>query len=324
MTQGGRFTVLLATALALLAATSTPTVAAPAFRAADTVKLEKYVDSSRRTPAAGRFAGSDNRTLEVEYHVPDGHGPFPVVLWSHGKGTPLGSYDVLAEQFTSRGYLFVAPSYPLLGAFSPAGPDGAEFDKVNQPADASFVLSRMIVQSEDPGHWLHGLVDTGRIGAAGESAGGFTTLGLLNSCCSDRRIRAAFVVAPAMQSGPRGTLPGQWFTSRNPPIMFMQSSGDGEVSIANTQDFYAKMQPPKYFMQTKGGNHYDVVRSSGDLRRAIEGSMVAFFDAYLKGDTSGFARLRTFGNLPGASSLRTMVRCEDRDFTWVRSPRVAC
>ena len=77
----------------LLAAFTFPTafavaVDAPATTHQVTVITRTFVDRSRQTPAVpvARVAAAPTRTLVTTIWVPDGRGPFPLVVFAHGYG----------------------------------------------------------------------------------------------------------------------------------------------------------------------------------------------------------------------------------------------
>ena len=78
----------------------------------------------------------------------------------------------------------VAPQFPLTS--TRPEPYDQVTDYVNQPADISFVLDRVLASP------LAAKIDPNRIGAAGLSLGGGTIYGLVyNPCCIDKRIKSA-------------------------------------------------------------------------------------------------------------------------------------
>src|ERR1700754_2366220 len=105
------------------------------------------------------------RPLHLDVHLPDGEGPFPVVLWIHGggwqEGSRVGMPDTVApfgfhERFLAHGYAVADVDYRLAG-------------------EAPYPAQLLDVQSAI--RWLgHHAVElrlnTGRFATLGESAGG--------------------------------------------------------------------------------------------------------------------------------------------------------
>jgi hypothetical protein len=116
-----------------------------------------------------------------------------VVVFSHGlRGTPE-DYRALLSLWAADGFVVIAPAYPLTNR------DAQEIvpaDLVNQPADASFVLTQVL---NDP---FFRFADPAHIAAAGHSEGALTTYGLFTSCCRDPRLSAGIVMAGDMVGHP--------------------------------------------------------------------------------------------------------------------------
>jgi predicted dienelactone hydrolase len=131
-------------------------------------------------------------------------GPFPLVASSHGFGELNTGEAYLAIALARRGFVVAAPTFPLTNISTPGG--AVLFDAANQPADVRFVIDQVLALS-DGGSWLAGGIDKKRIGAQGLSLGGLTTLLVsYNPQLRDRRIRAAYAMAPASCELTRKTL----------------------------------------------------------------------------------------------------------------------
>jgi len=191
------------------AGATTEAFLAPGPRAVG-VRTLTLVDPSRPTPAHAGIAALPSRTLVTRIWYPAGGapgqppvadaplaagGPFPLVINSHGFSEINVGCAYIAEALARRGFVVAAPNFPLTNGGAPGGPWLP--DVVNQPADVRFVLDQLIAGSGMPGSWLAGGVDGTRIGAQGLSLGGLTTLlATYNPVLRDRRIRAAFTMAP--------------------------------------------------------------------------------------------------------------------------------
>ncbi|MER6364875.1 esterase [Kitasatospora sp. NPDC001527] len=154
-----------------------------------------------------------------------GAGPRPVVLWSAGLGDPRTWGTGLVEDLASRGYVVVTVDHPY-EASEVAFPDGRLATSVfpalaAQPgldigallrkalavrvADIRFVLDELAALRTDgrlPAA-LAGSLDLGRIGMAGQSAGGFTAAQAMHD---DPRIKAGVNLDGQLHfPGPDGT-----------------------------------------------------------------------------------------------------------------------
>jgi hypothetical protein len=284
---------------------SSVTVATSVPPVAPTTRTETFVDTSRRTPANGNYPGAASRSITVRFLIPPTSGRLPLILWSHGFGVPLGEDDGTLAPIVSAGYLVAMIDAPFASHNSP-GP--AMVDGQDEPGDISFVLSRILDASADPTSWLRDRVDSARVGAAGQSRGGYTTLGLINSCCRDTRIKALAVHAPALDG--RKDLPGDWFLQANPPLLVLAGTNDDLYQPAH--DFYGKATEPKYFVTSINGPHTEIERGTNAQKTALGSSMAAFFDLHLSGDPTAMSRLDQFGNTSGVTSCTDCKASADR------------
>lgn len=115
-------------------------------------------------------------TLEATIYKPDGNGPFPLVVFNHGKieGDPRAQSRSrplsFAREFVRRGYVVVAPNRE---GFADSGgayrQEGCDVEK-NGVAQADDVKATIAYMSS------RGYVDPSRIVVAGTSHGGLTTI----------------------------------------------------------------------------------------------------------------------------------------------------
>jgi dienelactone hydrolase len=256
-----------------------------------------YVDELRPTRANGDFAGAPDRTIRVRFFVPDtdAGAPYPLILFSHGvTGTPE-AYQSLLSDLARAGYVVAAPAYPLSNGDTPGG--ATVSDLGNQPADASFVIDRVLADTQTGGR-LQGLVDPERIGAAGHSLGGFTTMELtFNDACRDPRVKAA-----VMLSGGVGGCAGAHVTGSGTPFLVTHGDQDDTVPYKFGQEAFDEATSPKFMLTLIGGEH-----SSEELggttpgQRALTESVIAFFDHTLRG--APLEALHTAATHPGLTTF---------------------
>ena len=139
----------------------------------------------------------------------------------------------------------------------------------------------MLEASEASDTDLSGLVDPGRVGVAGHSLGGITTLGVsANTCCRDDRIGAVVVMA-----GDPLTFPGGTFElDQMPPLLLVHGTEDDLVTYDASVDVFNDASAPKGLLTIDGGDHGAPLDPSGDGFEAIVATTTDFFDGYLKGD----------------------------------------
>ena len=122
---------------------------------------------------------------------------------------------------------------------------------INQTADASQVISRMLALNDARGPW-HGRIDTTRIAAAGHSAGGITTIGMFSGNRDDR------LVAGIVLSGRLG-LPVP-FSGRPAPLLFVHGKRDRTVKFAEGLAAFHAVPWPKAMMAVTGGGHVAITK----------------------------------------------------------------
>jgi fermentation-respiration switch protein FrsA (DUF1100 family) len=268
------------------------------------------VDVSRPTPANGDAPAQSTRTLKTRVYYPAAgavsdsetvdapalasDGPFPLIVFAHGLGAVAEVYRDLLHSWAQSGYVVAAPNFPLSNARAPGGPVAADY--VNQPGDVSFVIDRML--DRNTAGDLADLIAADRIGTAGQSLGGFTTLGVaFNSCCLDTRIRAA---APMSAAAP--DFPGVYFTGIHTPLLAIHGDVDDTVPYAKGLEYYALANRPKAFVTIVGGDHIIpfVAGPNRPETAPVRESTLAFFDLYLKERSDARARLDAVGELPHA------------------------
>jgi poly(3-hydroxybutyrate) depolymerase len=232
------------------------------------VRTETFVDTSR----------GDARTLETAVYVPRREAAGrPLVVFVHGSGGNPDFYRVLLEAWAAAGYVVAAPRLPS--------------DRVNQPGDVSFVISELLRVYGD-------VVDAERIGVAGHSAGGVTTLGVaLNTCCFDRRVRAAAVMAADAPPFPEGT----YFTGMSTPLLVVHGLADPTVPYAEGRRIFDGASAPKVMLtvpasDTPSADHARPFvgtenRPLADTR-VVMATTIGFFDRYLGDDQAALDRVR--------------------------------
>lgn len=268
-----------------------------------------FVDESRATPANGDAPAESTRTLLTRVYYPaEGsladsetrdapmlvrEGPFPLIVFSHGLGAVAEVYRDLLHSWAESGYVVAAPNFPLSNARAAGGPVAADY--VNQPGDVSFVIDRLLDLGVRGGDFT-GMIAGDRIGTAGQSLGGFTTLGVaFNSCCFDPRIRAA---VPMSAAAPE--FPGVYFVGIHTPMLAVHGDADDTVPFAKGLEYYAGANRPKAFVTILGGDH--IIPFVAGRNRAetapVRESTLAFFDLFLKQRSDARARLDAVGELP--------------------------
>jgi predicted dienelactone hydrolase len=191
------------------------------------------------------------------------HGPYPLVVFSHGNGGVRFQNHTLACHLASHGYIFVAPDHTENAAFA-ALPDhlviydpiGMPKSFIDRPLDLEFILDRLLEKNAaGSGDLLEGAIDEQRISAVGHSFGGLPVMLLAQF---DPRIRAGV------------TLAGPWISlalfQLEIPMMYMVGREDRTVGVPYNdwiRDVYDHSPTPKLFIEFPEGGHYTFTDACG-------------------------------------------------------------
>jgi dienelactone hydrolase len=273
---------LLTIAACTSAALTTELVASAAWCPAPDAPATAPVVGGDETPGITRiqftFVRPRCRVLRTAVHLATGAAtPLPLILVVHGRDGDPSALRPLLDTWAAAGYVVAAPSFLVTDKESDDTPTGASV--VRQAADARFVIDQLLDLGDDPRSPLHGLIDPGRIAAAGMSLGGMTVYGLIsNTCCRDPRIHAAILMAAV-----RRDFPGGAYVRQDMPVMLVQ--GDRDPGYHNSLSAYPKLAPPKWFITLRGAQHsppFEIPR--GPEAVLVDGATTAFWNRYLRGE----------------------------------------
>ena len=115
---------------------------------------------------------SGQRSLRARIAYPDGEGPFPLVVYSHGFNCYRDSYSGLTDHWASHGYAVVLPEHPdcptSQARLSPEDVRNLLYIRIS---DVARVLDALFAPGQEiPG--LTGRIDYERKAIAGHSFGG--------------------------------------------------------------------------------------------------------------------------------------------------------
>ncbi|MEV0713955.1 chlorophyllase [Asanoa sp. NPDC050611] len=224
------------------------------------------------------------RTLETTVYYPQGAGRFPVVLFSHGLGGRPADYAPLLEKWAAAGFVVAAPAYPHTNG------DASDYDVldvVNQPADASYVIGRVLALDGKRGDRFFGQLATDRVAAAGHSAGGITTVGLF-TLARDVRLDAGIVLSGSALGA------GTGYRGAAAPMLFVHGERDETVSYASGKAAYDAVPWPKAFLSFPKGDHgTTLLRDGGASFQVLAGTTTEFLRFTLYGDPKARSRIPT-------------------------------
>lgn len=248
-----------------------------------------------------------NKDIPLKIYYPDGPGPFPVIIFSHGLYGSKDGYFALGEYWASYGYVSIHPSHA--DSIKDAGyrrglrksiddPDIWE----NRPKDISFVIDSLDeIQRLAP--QLQGKLDRSRLGVGGHSYGAYTTQAIGGALVQfpdrktptsfrDKRVKAIVMMSPQGE-GQMGLTPNSWSDITEPMLVMYGSKDFGsqhQTADWRSEPFDKAPAGDKYDVELEGATHFTFVgpfrRGSreSDLFKCVKLETVAFWDAYLKGD----------------------------------------
>jgi dienelactone hydrolase len=283
------------------------------------------VDDSRGTPANGSAPALPSRTLTTWVLYPAVGGPtaqpqanarpasdgkpFPLIVFAHGLDSEGFIYDPLLQQWVEKGFVVVAPTFPLSNIAAPGG-DTAK-DLVNQPGDMSFVLSQVLALSQQSGNLLSGMIDPHRIAAVGHSLGAMTVLAWTeNTCCEDARVDAAVIIDGTETSFGKG----RFFAGRRTtPILVLHGTADRTIPYAHGKKIYDDAKAPKFLISLIGAPHVSFLQvGSPDEKpprwESVDvNSVVDFLDGELDHDARALHELALVGNTKGVARFQEQL-----------------
>jgi len=288
-----------------------------------------YVDETRGIKATMGFAGSETRRLDIQVWYPQGEGPFPLIIYTHGTFGYATNAMHFVNALVEAGYVVAAANYPLTSRDAFTKIKFADIsDTSEQVKDVSFIIDSLLADPE-----LGKLIDGDRIGTTGHSLGGVTSyFASFGARTRDPRIKAT---APIAGGDPVQTaldnqmgFNGAGHSAASVPVLFLQADKDVFARMTGRPyAAYARVEGPKYQILLKGGYH--IAFRDGDEQHpdgknpdclffeknmpgmTIPGceeagefmaparqqeitrtALVTFFDAYLKDDGVALERLR--------------------------------
>lgn len=268
------------------------------------------------------------RDIPLRVCLPSARSKAPVVLFSHGLGGSREGNAYLAQHWSARGYVVVYLQHP--------GSDSAVWQEASlgrrrqalqaaaslrnflaRVKDVPAVLDQLERWNETQGHALAGRLDLTRVGMSGHSFGAVTTQAVSGerfpgeqASFTDARIRAAVAFSP---SSPRHGDAARAFGDVHVPWLLMTGTQDvapiGRVDLASRLAVFPALPPGgKYELVLDGAEHSafgeralpgDHARRNPNHHRAVLALSTAFWDAYLRGDSTARAWL----DGPGPASV---------------------
>lgn len=275
-------------------------------------RLEAWTDTER------------SRTIPVKIYQPDGAGPFPVVIFSHGLGGSREAAPYLGERLASWGFLAIHIQHPgsdeevwaglstrraIMGALREAVRDPQT--AIDRFEDMPFVLDEIERRAGDGTL----AADPEHIGVAGHSFGAHSVLAVAgriyrtpqgDASAGDDRIDAGVALSPPEpgRNTPASDIPFI-YSAIDIPLLHMTGTEDGNPVTpgSSPEDRLIPFQnidgAPQYLIVFDGGDHRvfggreSRFRPSPDWYPIVQADVMeaatAFFLAYLTDDADARA-----------------------------------
>ncbi|HTB34334.1 MAG TPA: hypothetical protein VK842_05690 [bacterium] len=257
-----------------------------------------------------------NRDIPLKAYLPEGDGPFPVILFSHGAGGSKDGYAYLGSYWARHGYVCLNPTHlgSDTGTLEPGRPlnnlqavremveDPAQFEA--RVGDLRYIINQLpTLATQLPG--MAGKLDTAHIGVAGHSFGASTALALAGAKVSqpggqrrdysDPRPTAFIAMSP---QGPNQGLfkDGSW-SQINRPVFVITGTRDrgldGSAWTERRKVYEGLPEGDKVLAVFHGASHLDFADTLEKtiLDRRVEQMTLAWWDDTLKGQTQFKAAL---------------------------------
>ena len=267
------------------------------------------------------------RELPVDVTYPNGPGPFPVVVFSHGDGGSGDDTRPLARFWATRGYVVLAPSH----RDPPSAKNGTDPKAWEARArDLSFLIDSLPAIGERVAP-LAGKIDAARVGVGGHSYGAYTA-GLLAGATieaargakgektrsfADPRPKAFLLLSPP-GAGLRGLTASSWADVARPLLVVTGSrdkGSQGQPPSWRLDAFRLSPSGDKFALLLEGASHLSYTgryaepgaslsgRGKGAppadvevaLFKDVKAASVAFWDEFLRDDAAARAFLDSDG-----------------------------
>ena len=262
-----------------------------------------------------------SRDVSLRVTYPDGSGPFPVIVFSHGAFCYPQLYAEITDHWVSHGYIVVLPNHldsPNNGKLSPGALQSLMWSRIRDMSFALDALDQIEAQVSD----MRGITDRAHMAVAGHSFGGLIAMiksGLtlenpedgIQADHSDDRFDAAVILSGV---GPTAMVDGtvlaeSAFSGLTGPL-FASGGTKDEGNVGTGEKFPWQWRMSGYILAPPGDKYYLVLKDAdhylgGLLCRENRGgepdpeaveivrmATTAFLNAYLKGDAAAKHFLR--------------------------------
>jgi predicted dienelactone hydrolase len=260
-----------------------------------------------------------DRTVPIKIYYPkDSTTPAPVIVYSHGTGGTRDGYAYLGNFWASHGYVSVHPQHhgsdseifkdktKILEALKKAAFDPK--NAIDRQKDIIFVLDQLAKLNKDDATFK-GRLNLDAVGMSGHSFGAHTTMAAAGLAMGGFKVKDTRIKAIIPMSAPVPKLNlDRALADVKVPTMLMTGTLDdspiGETKAKDRRITYDKLAGvDKWFINFEGGDHmiFSGRLGKGDrekdaeFQRCIAQASLAFWDAYLKNDSTARAWLNGKG-----------------------------
>lgn len=220
----------------------------------ETVDASDFV--TRWSKKRKKFWGFDQTALPINGRVfmPDGPGPFPVMLIAHGNHTmeylSTSGYDYLGQLLASRGIIMISVDEDYINYSGIRGSPNRNYEL------RTWIILQHIVQLQEmndtPGNFLSGKVDFSRVAFAGHSRGGQAAHMAADyetffpddpslETLADIDIKGVIAISPTDK-----TVDSKRSNVHNTSYLLMHGARDADVSSFKDAAFYRTTFDPTY------------------------------------------------------------------------------
>ena len=266
------------------------------------------------------------KDLAYKVSYPEGDGPYPLIVFSHGFGGSKDAFSTIARHWADHGYVVLQPTHDdglrrrdgdhtagggRLGRLGAGGLLAGLNDPdriADRVADLVLILDSLAkIEKAAPG--LEGRIDAKRIGVGGHSFGAYTAMliggvtvdlgGEQGRSFRDPRVTCILPIS-AQGTGQQGLTEGSWAGLTIPmmTITGTRDQGVGGQGVEWKKEPY-RFSPPgsKYLVVIDGANHLSFggglgLRGSG-VTDVVKLTSTLFWDAFLKDSEPARASLQS-------------------------------
>jgi len=241
--------------------------------------------------------------LVTDIHYPSNNGvvdpsgaPYPTIVFAHGWMASKSTYVGFGRHLATWGYIVAIPSFP---------DDHLEV----RASDVQYLLSYLISENANSSSRFFHKIDTNRLGIAGHSLGGATTMMVASR---DARIKAAVALDPVNPPSSLGV--GTWdYQTEAPEITAPLGVLGAPSQTCNTNANYNTTYPvvgathkakyvvanashcdfmdPDNSLELIGCALFCGIQASANRQTLIEGYTTAWFNYYLDSDPTYYSNI---------------------------------